>query len=123
MTGPIDTALFLALVCGLLLGLVVGLAAGLWLGERGRRQDAQRREVTGSPLMARATVKPAEPGPEERVENLGYSPKTIERGVKALMHEAKQAGRPLSYQDAESQVKQMLSLDYTPPEDPQGIPL
>lgn len=119
MTTPLGLVALLGVA---LVWFINGFALGLWLGERGRRQDAQRRETFGNPLAPKATTHPAAPGPEERIQDLGFSPATIKRGVDEVMKAAKQAGRPMSHEEAENQVRQMLSPDYMPA-DPAGIPL
>jgi hypothetical protein len=87
------------------------LCLGLYLGERGRRLDAQRRERYGSAVKPTARQIPQPVDVEERVRNLGYDPTTVERGIKDLQDKAKEMGRRLSTDEARSMVLSMLHPD------------
>lgn len=94
-----------------LLPALAFLFLGLYLGERGRRQDAQRREVYGTPLKPQAREIPQPPDVEERVRNMGFDPATVARGIEALQAEAKKAGRQLGHEEARSMALEMLHPD------------
>ena len=91
--------------------VALGLALGLWWGERGRRIDAQTREIYGQPRARPARIIEQPMSPEQRAESVGYDPATIERGVESILAEAKKQGRRMSVDDARAQALAMLHPD------------
>ncbi len=99
-----------------LVGWIVGaMFVGLWLGERGRRMAAERRETHGTPLEPTARRLPDEPDSETFARTVGrteanarFSEETIRRGMAQLKAEAEATGLPLSDADARTQALAML---------------
>lgn len=95
--------------------MAAGLAIGLYLGERGRREAAERLATTGTPSAPLATRIADAPDAEQRVLSAGrlaadrrFSEDTITKGVEQLQREAQALGRPLSAHEAREQVVAML---------------
>jgi hypothetical protein len=105
-----------ALVVGLaaaLAGLcfLLGLVLGLYRGERARLRDAQNRETYGHPQRAPARAIPQPPTAEERAENYGYDPATLERGIADVMKHAEAQGQRVTREVAKAQVLALLHPD------------
>lgn len=93
----------------LAIGLFIGLTLGLYLGERGRRIDAQHREVYGHPLKKPARAIPQPPDPEDRARDMGFDPATVERGKDNLRAMYRAAGRAVpNDEELERQAYMML---------------
>ena len=89
---------------------------GLWLGERGRRQAAERVLVTGSPTEIAAKRLPDQDDAAARAMTAGrvmasaqLSEDTIKRGVAHLQREAEAVGQSLSAEEARKQVLAMVA--------------
>ncbi len=97
------------------LGWIVGaLALGLWWGERGRRQSAERLLVTGlpdtgSPPPAVSRVPSGEAEDRFHREAQAYTEEAVDRGVEALLADAKAAGITVDPKEIRRDVEQMLS--------------
>lgn len=107
----------IALAIAGLIGWIVGAAfLGLWLGERGRRMAAERRETHGTALAPQAARLPDQPDSESIARVVGraeanrrFSEETIRRGMDQLKAEAESLGVPLSDADAREQALAMLN--------------
>jgi hypothetical protein len=91
--------------------LAVGAGAlGLWVGERGRRIAAEKREVYGTPIATptKGRTLPPATDPEHRAMTAGFSEETIERGIASIMAEARRQGRPMDPLEARNVVEAML---------------
>lgn len=85
------------------------------MGERGRREAAERLATTGSPSGPLAARIADAPDAEERVLSAGkaiaekrFTEATIQKGIEQLQQEAALVGRPLSAHDAREQAIAML---------------
>lgn len=99
-------------------GIPIAVAAftlGLWWGERGRRIAAERWVATGSPDAPVAEMVPAPKEAEDRLIEAGqaFEKETIERGVTALLEDAKARGVRLTEDQARKDVRAMLAGDHT----------
>jgi hypothetical protein len=114
--GPAITPVVIgAVLLGAFGWIVAGLAIGLFVGERGRRQAAERLAITGSPSAPLAARLADMPDAEQRVLAAGrmaadrrFSESTIQKGVEQLQQEAAALGRPLGPKEAREQVIAML---------------
>ena len=91
--------------------LAAGLFAGLWWGERGRRIAAENMRLYGQPTARPARIIEQPPDAEQRAANLGYSEEVVEKGIAQVMTLAKEAGRPVTREEARQQVIYMLHPD------------
>jgi hypothetical protein len=106
----------IALAIAGLVGWVVGaMFFGLWLGERGRRMAAERRETHGTPLEPQAARLPDQADSESLARTVGraeanarFSEDTVLRGMAQLKAEAESIGQTLSDVAARAQALAML---------------
>lgn len=91
-----NLSLLIAVLAAALGWAAVGLSIGLWVGERGRRQAAERLLTFGSPEghTGAPTSERVNPEAEDRLiaEVQRFSEDTVERATRGLMEQAKMAG-------------------------------
>lgn len=107
MTPIAPPLLVVAAVVGWTAGI---LFFGLWLGERGRRLAAERWVATGSPDQPVAEALPAPKEAEDRLFEAGqaFEKETVERGIEAMLADAKARGVRMTEAEARHDVLTML---------------